>query len=47
MFTDSWRRSQKSRWHVEVRATSIESHISSVGRLVVDMADRRARMANG
>ena len=32
---------------VEARATAVESHISSVGRLVVDMADRRARVANG
>ena len=47
MFTGAWRRSQKSRWHVEARATSVESHVSSVGRLVVDMVDRRAHMANG
>ena len=47
MFTGAWRRSQKPRWRVEARATAVESHISSVGRLVVDMADRRARVANG
>ena len=38
MFTGVWRSSQKSRWRVEARATSVESHISSVGRLVVDEA---------
>ena len=38
MFTNAWRSSQKSRWRVEARATSIESHISSVGRSVVDEA---------
>ena len=32
MFTDAWRKSQKSRWRVEGRATSVESHISFVGR---------------
>ena len=41
MFTDAWRRSQKSRWRVEARATSVECHISSVGKLVeVVMAAR-------
>ena len=38
MFTGAWRSSQKSRWRVEARATSIESHISSVGRSMVDEA---------
>ena len=38
MFTSAWRSSQKSRWRVEARATSVESHISSVGRSVVDEA---------
>ena len=38
MFTGAWRSSQKSRWRVEARATSVESHISSVGRSVVDEA---------
>ena len=44
MFTGAWRSSQKSRWHVEVRATSVESHISSVGRSVVDKAVMAARV---
>ena len=38
MFTGAWRISQKSRWRVEACATSVESHISSVGRSVVDEA---------
>ena len=38
MFTGAWRSNQKSRWHVEAHATSVESHISSVGRSVVDEA---------
>ena len=38
MFTSAWRSSQKSRWRVEAHATSDESHISSVGRSVVDEA---------
>ena len=38
MFTGVWKSSQKSRWRVEARATSIESHISSIGRSVVDEA---------
>ena len=38
MFTGEWRSSQKSKWRVEARATSVESHISSVGRSVVDEA---------
>ena len=38
MFTGAWRSSQKSRWRVEARATSVEGHISSVGRSVVDEA---------
>ena len=36
--TGAWRSSQKSRWRVEARATSVEGHISSVGRSVVDEA---------
>ena len=44
MFTGAWRSSQKSRWHVEVRTTSVESHISSVGRSVVDEAVMAARV---
>ena len=36
MFTGAWRRSQKSRWRVEARATLVECHISSLGKLVVD-----------
>ena len=42
--TDAWRSSQKFRWRVEARATSIESHISSVGRSVVDEAVMAARV---
>ena len=38
MFTGEWRSSQKSKWRVEARATSVESHISSVSRSVVDEA---------
>ena len=38
MFTGAWKSSQKSRWRVEARATSVESHISSIGRSVVDEA---------
>ena len=38
MFTGAWKSSQKSRWRVEAHATSVESHISSVGRSVVDEA---------
>ena len=44
MFTGAWRSSQKSRWRVEARATSVESHISSVGRSVVDEAVMAARV---
>ena len=44
MFTGAWRSSQKSRWHVEAHATSVESHISSVGRSVVDKAIMAARV---
>ena len=44
MFTGAWRRSQKSRWRVEARATSVECHISSVGKLVVDEAVMAARV---
>ena len=47
MFAGVWRRSQKSMWCMEARAISVESHISSVGRSVVDMADRTACVANG
>ena len=44
MFTGTWRSNQKSRWRVEARATSVESHISSVGRSVVDEAVMAARV---
>ena len=44
MFTGAWRSSQKSRWRVEARATSVESHFSSVGRSVVDKAVMAARV---
>ena len=44
MLIGTWRSSQKSKWRVEARATSVESHISSVGRLVVDEAVMAARM---
>ena len=44
MFTGAWRSSQKSRWRMEARATSVESHISSVGRSVVDEAVMAARV---
>ena len=44
MFTDAWRSGQKPRWRVEVHATSFESHISSVGRSVVDEAVMAARV---
>ena len=44
MFTGAWRSSQKSRWRVEARATSVESHISSIGRSVVDKAFLAARV---
>ena len=44
MFTGTWRSSQKSKWHVEARTTSVESHISSVGRSVVDEAVMVARV---
>ena len=47
MFIGAWRRSQKPRWSVEARVTAVESHISSVGKSVVDMADRTAHVANG
>ena len=42
--TGTWRSSQKSRWRVEARATSFKSHISSVGRSVVDEAVMVARV---
>ena len=44
MFTGAWRSSQKSRWRVEARATSFESHISSIGRSVVGEAAMAARV---
>ena len=44
MFTGAWRSSQKSRWRVEARAASFESHISSVGRSVVEEAFMAARV---
>ena len=42
--TGAWRSSQKSRWRVEARATSFESHISSIGRSVVGEAAMAARV---
>ena len=42
--TGAWRSSQKSRWRVEASATSVESHISSVGRSVVNEAVMAARV---
>ena len=42
--TSAWRSSQKSRWRVEARATSFESHFSSVGRSVVGEAFMVARV---
>ena len=44
MFTGAWRSSQKFRWRVEAHATSIEGHISSVGRSVVDEAAMATRV---
>ena len=44
MFTGAWRSTQKSRWRVEARATSVESHISSVGRSVVEEAFMATRV---
>ena len=44
MFIGAWRSSQKSRWRVEARETSVESHISSVGRSVVDEAVMATRV---
>ena len=44
VLTGAWRSSQKSRWRVEACATSVESHISSVGRSVVDEAVMAARV---
>ena len=38
MFTGVWRSSQKSRWRMGARATLVESHISLVGRSVIDKA---------
>ena len=46
MFIGAWRRSQKPRWRVEARVTLVVSHISFVGRSVVNMADKTARVAN-
>ena len=43
-FTGAWRSSHKSRWRVEARATSVESHISSVSRSVVGKAVMAARV---
>ena len=34
----------ESKWRVEARATSVECHISSVGKLVVDEAVMAARV---
>ena len=44
MFTGAWRSSQKFRWRVEAHATSIEGHISSIGRSVVDEAAMATRV---
>ena len=44
MFTGAWRSSQKSRWRVEARTTSVEGYISSVGRSVVDEAVMAVRV---
>ena len=44
MFTGAWRSSQKSRWRVEARSASVESHISSVGRSVVKESIMAARV---
>ena len=44
MFTNAWRSSQKPRWRLEARATSVESHISSVGSSVVYEAVMAARV---
>ena len=42
--TGEWRSSQKSKWRVETRAASVESHISSVGRSMVEEAIMAARV---
>ena len=42
--TGAWRSSLKSRWCVEARATSFESHFSSVGRSLVGEAFMAARV---
>jgi len=34
-------------WHVEAHALAVESQISSVGRLAVDMADKAVHVADG
>ena len=44
MFTNAWRSNQKSRWRVEARVTSVESHISLVGKSVVEEAVMAARV---
>ena len=44
MFTGAWRSSQKPKWRLEAHATSVESHISSIGRSVVDEAVMAARV---
>ena len=44
MFFGAWRRSQKPRWSVEARVTAVESHISSVGKSVVDEAVMATRV---
>ena len=44
MFTNAWRSSQKPRWRLEACATSVESHISSVGKSVVYEAVMAARV---
>ena len=44
MFTNAWRSSQKPRWRLEACATSVESHISFVGKSVVYEAVMAARV---
>ena len=44
MFTGAWRSNQKSRWRVEAHATSVEGHICSVGKSVVDEAVMAVRV---
>ena len=43
-FTDAWRRSQKLRWHVEVRVRSVEGRNLKCCRSVDEEADRAAHV---